>query len=78
MDPVRDYLEAIVPLLTVRWVDARLHGRGAERLLRENRRQLSLVDCVSFEFMDGAGLREALAVDPDFAEAGYRTLPARL
>ena len=36
---------------------------------------LSLVDCVSFEFMRAQGLREALALDEDFASAGYRLLP---
>lgn len=72
---VRDLAEHIAPLLSVEWVSADLHHRGVERLFREDRRGLSLVDCVSLEFMRGQGLRDALALDPDFAEAGYRLLP---
>lgn len=72
---VRDFFEGVVPLLTVGWVGADLHQKGLERLLRENRRQLSLVDCVSLECMRLLDLREALALDSHFAEAGYRLVP---
>ena len=44
------------------------HGSG-------DRGELSLVDCVSLEFMRAKGLREALALDADFTAAGYRLLP---
>jgi len=37
---------------------------------------VSLVDCVSFEFMKREGIGTALAVDPHFAEAGFDVLPA--
>jgi len=73
--PVRDLFEGFVPLLTVGWVEADLHQKGVERMLRENRRQLSFVDCVSLEFMRVLDLREALALDSHFAEAGYRLVP---
>jgi predicted nucleic acid-binding protein len=73
--PVRDLSEALVPVLTIEWVSDVLHGRGVERLLREDRRRLSVVDCVSLEFMKVRGLSEALALDRHFAEAGYRLLP---
>jgi predicted nucleic acid-binding protein len=63
-------------LLSVTWVAEALHRRGVQRMLRENRRRLSLVDCVSFEFMRERGLREALALDSDFVEAGFRVLPS--
>lgn len=52
-----------------------MHRKGLDRLFREDRRDLSLVDCVRFEFMRAQGLREALALDEDFATAGYRLLP---
>ena len=73
--PVRDLVEHVVPVLSVVWVSEALHRRGVERLLREDRRALSLVDCVSFEFMRAQGLREALALDAHFSEFGYRLLP---
>lgn len=75
--PVRDLEDRITPLLTIEWVSRELHSKGMERLFREDRRQLSLVDCVSFEHMRSAGLREALALDPHFEEAGFSLLPRR-
>ncbi|MGH7322705.1 MAG: type II toxin-antitoxin system VapC family toxin [Candidatus Rokuibacteriota bacterium] len=75
LPPVRDFAEHIVPLLSVEWVSEVLHRRAVERLLRADRRRLSLVDCVSLEFMQSRGLRDVLALDPHFAEAGCRLLP---
>lgn len=71
----RDFDEEVLPALRVRWVDEHLCRLGTERLWREDRRHLSLVDCVSFEFMRGQGLGAALAVDPHFEEAGFEVLP---
>jgi predicted nucleic acid-binding protein len=44
------------------------------RLFRENRRRLSLVDCVSMEFIESQGLRHVFGLDAHFAEAGCRLL----
>ena len=52
---------------------ARNH-RGIRRLLRENKRYLSLTDCVSFEFMEQQGLHDAFSLDRHFTEAGFRLL----
>lgn len=73
--PVRDFVEHVVPLLSVEWVSEALHRKGTERLLREDRRHLSLVDCVSLEFIRSQGLRDVLALDTEFAQAGCRLLP---
>ena len=35
------------------------------------RRDLSLVDCASFEVMRRSGIRTAFAFDPHFGEFGY-------
>ena len=71
----RDFDESILPVLRVQWVDAELYRQGVERLWREDRRHLSLVDCIGFEFMRGQGLVTAFAVDPHFEEAGFEILP---
>jgi predicted nucleic acid-binding protein len=73
--PVRAFTEHLLPVLSVEWVSEVLHRKGTERLLREDRRRLSLVDCVSLEFIRSQGLRDVLALDAHFAEAGYRLLP---
>lgn len=77
LDPIRDLEEAIVPLLAVEWVATPLHRKGVERLLRQDRHRLSLVDCVSLEFMRSAGIRQALALDPHLGQDGAAVLPRR-
>lgn len=72
---VRDLEARVVPLLQVRWVDEALHRRAMDRLLRSDRRQLSLVDSASFVVMDAEALDEALALDADFETEGFRVLP---
>lgn len=74
---VRDLGERIAPLLTVHWISEAVHRRAQDRLIRSDRRGLSLVDCTSFEVMEREGLQEALALDADFADAGFRLLPGQ-
>ena len=71
----RDFDDEIVPTLRVHWVDEDLYRRGAERLWREDRRRLSLADCVAFEFMKLRGVTTAFAIDPHFEEAGFELMP---
>ena len=75
--PVRDLEEYILPLLNLLWVDRPVHRAAVERLLRTDRRELSLVDCTSFELMDAGGIRQAFALDEDFEKEGYLLLPRR-
>ena len=72
---VRDFEERIAPLLTLRWITEPLHRRAMDRLIRADRRGVSLVDCTSFEVMEGEGITEAFALDRDFAAAGFRLVP---
>jgi predicted nucleic acid-binding protein len=44
-------------------------------LLTANRRQLSLVDCVSFEMMRRLGIKTAFTYDRHFSEQGFECLP---
>ena len=77
LEPVRDFDEHVLPLLSVEWVSEDLHRRGTRRLSMEDRRRLSLVDCVSFEFMRQQGISDVLGLDRHFEEAGYRLLTRR-
>ena len=74
---VRDLASRLIPILEVRWIDQGIHRRSVERLLRTDRRGLSLVVCSSFVLMEEEGIRDALALDEDFAEQGFRVLPSR-
>ncbi len=76
MPAVRDLQSRLVPLLSVAWVGRDLHEKAIRRLVRSDRRSLSLVDCVSFELMSAEGIRDALTLDRHFAEAGFRAIPS--
>ena len=75
LDAVHDLQARIAPLLTIRWIDETVHRRAARRLLRTDKRSISLVDCSSFTIMDAEGIEEALALDRDFEVEGYRVFP---
>lgn len=60
-----------VPLLEVVWVDGIVHSAAVSALLTAGRRQLTLVDCASFEIMRRTDLTHAFAYDAHFAEQGF-------
>jgi len=75
MDAVRVLAGDVVPVLRVHWVGESEHRLGLTALVAAGRRQLSLVDCVSFATMRELRLDTAFAFDSDFADQGFRTLP---
>lgn len=74
-DATRELANVLVPLLQPLWVDEAIHAAAVASLIAAGRRQLSLVDCASFELMRRNGLTEALALDRDFVEQGFDVLP---
>jgi predicted nucleic acid-binding protein len=74
LEAVRDFDDHVFPMLSVEWVSDELHRRGMRRVSRENRRRLSLVDCVSLEFMRQRAIEDVLGLDRHFEEAGYALL----
>ncbi len=75
MDAVRVLHGDVLPLLSVRFVDAFLHRQAVTALLASGRRSLSLVDWTSFELMRNESLTEVFAFDDDFTRQGFTTLP---
>ena len=73
-EAARAFQTDMLPVVDVQWVDESMHAAGVAALLTAARRQLSLVDCVSFELMRRSGLREAFAFDADFGEQGFTCL----
>jgi len=69
--PVHDFNAKILPLLEIVWADAVWHGRATQRLLGENRRNVSLVDCLSFEIMEAREIAEAFTFDQHFLDNGF-------
>ncbi len=72
---VRLFHEDLLPIIRVEWVDELMHRAGVSALLAASRRNLSLVDCVSFEIMRTLGIKSAFAFDRHFAEQGFTCIP---
>jgi predicted nucleic acid-binding protein len=68
--------EQVVPLLNVIWIDETLHQAGLTTLRAANRRQLSLVDCVSFALCRQSRIQSVFAFDAHFSEQGFDLLSA--
>jgi predicted nucleic acid-binding protein len=75
IEAVRLFEGDILPILNLVWIDEPIHKQGMSALLVANRRNLSLVDCTSFEIMRQAGLDTAFTLDPHFNEQGFGVIP---
>jgi predicted nucleic acid-binding protein len=71
LDAARSFRSDFAPLVEVVWVDQDLHEAGLDLLLERRKRQLSLVDAVSFVTMRARRLTEAFAFDPHFEDEGF-------
>ena len=76
MDCVRAFAADVLPVVNLFWVDEMTHRSAYHALLVSGRRDLSLVDCVSFEAMRRLHLEDAFCFDRHFAEQGMRVVPA--
>ncbi len=75
MEATREFLVEVVPVLQMHWVDQETHDAGVASLLAAGRRDLSLVDCISFAVMRRLGLRRAFTLDPHFRDQGFDCVP---
>ncbi len=58
-------------LLKIHWVTQNEHNDAVQLLKQRGRRNLSLVDCMSFVVMKNYGVTTALAYDSDFQAEGF-------
>ena len=68
---VRRLVRQILDPVALEWVSRDDHERALDALLVADRRQLSIVDCTSFEMMRRLEVRECLAFDRHFEEQGF-------
>jgi predicted nucleic acid-binding protein len=73
---LRRFVDDLLALVEVAWIDERLHVEAREALLAAGRRNVSLVDWTSFLVMRRHGVRRAFAFDPDFGAEGFDIVPA--
>ncbi len=72
---VRRLEQDLIPFLHVHWVQPDEHEQIVGTLLLVNRRDLSFVDCASFDTMRRLGLHTAFTFDAHFADQGFTCLP---
>jgi predicted nucleic acid-binding protein len=75
IDVLRRFVDDVLPVVAIAWVDEALHAEAREALLGSGRRHVSLVDWTSFLVMRRHGVARAFAFDPDFREQGFEVLP---
>lgn len=75
LSKVRDFHEKLLPFVTVDWMDGNQHEASIRFLFAANRRQLSLVDCSSFESMRRMKIEKVFTFDTQFAEQGFEIIP---
>ena len=73
LESVRDFNLKILPLIEVIWVDSEWCARAVQRLFVQGKKELSLVDCLSFEIMESRSISRAFAFDEHFEDAGFQT-----
>ncbi len=73
---LRRFVDDLLPLVEIAWVDEDLHREAREALLAAGRRTVSLVDWTSFLVMRRHGVRRAFTFDPHFGSEGFEVVPA--
>lgn len=75
LDFVRYLHEEVVPAFEVFWLGEEEHESAMRWVLAANRRNLSLVDCSSFDTMRRLDIGTAFTFDPHFREQGFNVIP---
>lgn len=75
MESARVFQEDILPLINIEWINDSIHEAGISAFLTASRKNLSLVDCISFEIMRRHSIKTAFAFDPHFGEQGFICIP---
>ena len=75
IEALRLFENNVQPVIELIWIDEPVHKPGRSILLAANRRNLSLVDCTSFEIMRKTKLEKVFSFDPHFSEQGFIRVP---
>lgn len=65
----------ILPFIQIDWLDEELHNSIVKALVKNDRRQISLVDRSSFDTMRRYDIKTAFAFDNHFSEQGFDIIP---
>lgn len=75
LEAVKVFNNDMLPLISVEWVDEVTHKAAVGALITAAKRELSFVDCVSFEIMRQLGIETVFAFDSHFAEQDFQCIP---
>jgi predicted nucleic acid-binding protein len=75
MTALRRFVDDLLPITEIAWVDPAMHAEAREALLASGSRAVSLVDRMSFLLMRRRGIGTAFAFDDGFVREGFTTLP---
>lgn len=75
MEALRVLIDDLLPVIVLEWVTPADHQAAMQALLTDERRRLSLADCVSFQLMRRIGINRAFTFDAHFADMGFEALP---
>jgi predicted nucleic acid-binding protein len=75
IESLRLFEGELLPVVEIAWIDEVIHKQGMSALLAANRRDLSLVDCTSFELMRQKGIGRVFTFDRHFNEQGFEVIP---
>ncbi|EKD82194.1 MAG: PilT protein [uncultured bacterium] len=71
LDAARSFQHEFLSTVKVCWVDQSLHEKAFRRLELRASREISLVDCASFVWMEESGVECAFAYDEHFSAEGF-------
>jgi len=72
---VEKFISDLLPLMNVVWMDEEQHAESLNHFLLANRRNLSLVDCSSFDTMRRLDIQTVFTFYPHFREQGFNVIP---
>jgi predicted nucleic acid-binding protein len=75
LSSVRILVNDFLPMLEIVWLDKEVHEMAIQHILTANRRNLSLVDCSSFETMRRLGIKTVFSFDEHFRKQGFNVIP---
>jgi predicted nucleic acid-binding protein len=75
LEAVKILVNEFLPVIAVDWLSIDQHELAINSVLIANRRNLSLVDCSSFETMRRLGIKTVFTFDEHFRELGFNVIP---
>jgi predicted nucleic acid-binding protein len=76
IEAVRLFEGDVIPVIEIWWLDQSVHEQAVSDLFAANRRDLSLVDCTSFDLMRRNGFKQVFTFDHHFNQQGFEVIPS--